>query len=401
MRITRTCAAFAIAFAIVCGLAASSEAVVAESKRLAQARDYMAEEQWSRAIEELRVAANDVKETRRDEALYWLAYSLTQFGDFGSALESLRQLERRFPSSRLVKNGCALRIEIASRLNRQDVLWWTAVWSPESVPPGAKPPAKGPRASAYAHGPKRVPAPARPVKTPRAVTVDVSTVPPPPAEWLSEVHYFDMDLQIQALGSLMRTDAVRVIPRLKTIALETDDPSQASRAVFIMAQSREPEALETVRLVALSGHEIAQVAAVRDLGRFGGPDASKTLLDVYERAKMPVKVQVVKSLGERSDRIMLHRIVESEKDPELRNRAIVTLGKAGDSKYLALMYPRAAALTRQMIIVGLFAARAETELINIAERERDEKLQTEVRQRLQLLGTAKAQEYLQKVSQNR
>jgi hypothetical protein len=65
------------------------------------------------------------------------------------------------------------------------------------------------------------------------------------------------------------------------------------------------------------------------------------------------------------------------------------------------MYPRAAALTRQMIIVGLFAARAETELINIAERERDEKLQTEVRQRLRLLGTAKAQEYLQKVSQNR
>jgi hypothetical protein len=400
MRITRTCAAFAIAFAIVCGLAASSEAVVAESKRLAQARDYMAEEQWSRAIEELRVAANDVKETRRDEALYWLAYSLTQFGDFGSALASLRQLERRFPSSSWVKNGCSLRIEIASRLNRHDVLWWTAVWSPEPVPAGAKPATKGP-ASAFPRGPKRVPAPARPIKSPRAVTIDVSLVPPPPAEWLPEVHYFDMDLQIQALGSLMRTDAVRVIPRLKTIALETDDPSQASRAVFIMAQSREPEALETVRLVALSGHEIAQVAAVRDLGRFGGPDASKTLLDVYERAKMPVKVQVVKSLGERSDRIMLHRIVESEKDPELRNRAIVTLGKAGDSKYLALMYPRAAALTRQMIIVGLFAARAETELINIAERERDEKLQTEVRQRLRLLGTAKAQEYLQKVSQNR
>jgi hypothetical protein len=38
----------------------------------------------------------------------------------------------------------------------------------------------------------------------------------------------------------MRTDAVRVIPRLKTIALETEDPSQAGRAVFIMAQSRNP-----------------------------------------------------------------------------------------------------------------------------------------------------------------
>jgi hypothetical protein len=104
---------------------------------------------------------------------------------------------------------------------------------------------------------------------------------------------------------------------------------------------------------------------------------------------------------ERFERVTLHRIVESEKDPDLRNRAIVTLGQAGDSKYLATMYPRAPVQTRQMIIVGLFAARADGELINIAQRERDEKLQTEVRQRLQLLGTARAQEYLLKVSQNR
>lgn len=52
-----------------------------ESQRLARAKDFIAEEQWSRAIEELRAAAADAKETARDEVLFWLAHSLNQAGD--------------------------------------------------------------------------------------------------------------------------------------------------------------------------------------------------------------------------------------------------------------------------------------------------------------------------------
>ena len=100
---------------------AGAEALAPESKRLGRAKDYIADEQWPRAIEELRAAVADPKEPRQDEALYWLAHSLNQSGDQASAVETIGRLERDFPSSMWVKPARSLRIEIAVRLNRSDV----------------------------------------------------------------------------------------------------------------------------------------------------------------------------------------------------------------------------------------------------------------------------------------
>ena len=71
---------------------------------------------------------------------------------------------------------------------------------------------------------------------------------------------------------------------------------------------------------------------------------------------------------------------------------------------LAGMYKSATVDTKRSIIGGLFFARAEAELIRIAETERGpegEVLRKEALERLRLLGTPKAQEYLQKVSETR
>ena len=46
--------------------------------------------------------------------------------------------------------------------------------------------------------------------------------------------------------------------------------------------------------------------------------------------------------------------------------------------------------------MGLFNARAEDELIRIADEEKDPQLRGEVLPRLRLLGTAKARDYLLK-----
>ena len=122
----------AVALAMALGWAVAADALAPESKRLVRAKDYMADEQWSRAIDELRLAVADPKEPRRDEALYWLAHSLNQSGDPAAAVETIGQLEREFTSSIWVKPARSLRVEIAVRLNRQDVLWWTA------TPPAAR-----------------------------------------------------------------------------------------------------------------------------------------------------------------------------------------------------------------------------------------------------------------------
>jgi hypothetical protein len=56
---------------------------------------------------------------------------------------------------------------------------------------------------------------------------------------------------------------------------------------------------------------------------------------------------------------------------------------------------------KRPIVIGLFNARAEDELIRIADQEKDPAIRAEVLTRLRLLGTAKARAYLEKDRKNR
>jgi HEAT repeat protein len=419
----RIVAVFALAVLTVGGVGAEP----LESPRMSRAKDYIADEQWTRAIEELKAAAADRKESSRDEALFWLAHSQNQAGDPGAALETVRRLEREHAKSRWVRPARSLRLEIAQRLRRWDVLWYTAQPPPPPAPlaPEADPPTPAPHAPPTPPPPRagtRVfrpvrgkPVPPTPVPAPPAtratppspaptmVAPAAPAAPPSPPTprpgviWFPDEHYHpDTDLRIQALGSLIRTDAETVIPILKGIALESDNTGQARRALFVLAHSGRPEARTTVVDVAKTGPELVRIAAVRELGRIRGVEISKDLLQVYSTGNDRVKQQVVTSLGERAETTALARIIQSETNRRLRDVAIVTLGSAGGREPLRALYDRASAETKRPIIIGLFNARAEEELIRIAERERDPALRREVLARLRLLGTPKAKAFLER-----
>jgi hypothetical protein len=380
------------AVAVLAAVAGQAHAASPDSERLGRAKDEIADEQWSRAIRELRAALADPHEAGKDEALYWLAHSLNESGDQAAALEAIRRLEREYPASLWIKPAGALRLEMAVRLHRMDVLWWTAV-PPEPVPPPGmpKPPAPPP-------APKLAPSPAPTV----APAAPPAPPPPPlPHAWLPDSYTPDTGLRIQALGSLIRTDGPQVIPMLKQIALQSPDPVDARRAIFVLAQSGEPQARATVAEVARDGPDEVRIAAVRELGRFGGPDTARDLLQVYAKADTSVKRQVVTSLGQREDRTALVRIARSEKDPHLREVAIVALGQAGGGAQLEALYPGGPPDVRRAIIVGLFNARAEEALIRIAGQETDPELREQVLLRLRLLGTPAARAYLQERSRIR
>jgi hypothetical protein len=136
-----------------------------DSKRLAQAKDLIADEQWPQAVEVLRAAASDPKEPNRDEALFWLAHSQHQVRDTLGALETIQRLERDYRASRWVKPARSLRIEIAQRQRRNDVLWYTAAPPPPPAPPEPVPAA--PPAPPAAAAPRAVPTP-RPAMPPAA-----------------------------------------------------------------------------------------------------------------------------------------------------------------------------------------------------------------------------------------
>ncbi len=117
-------------------------------------------------------------------------------------------------------------------------------------------------------------------------------------------------------------------------------------------------------------------------------------MQVYATAPERVKFQVVTALAQRDAAPALMRIAQTETDRRVRDVAIVTLGEAGGKQQLSMLYAKAAADAKKPIIVGLFNAQAEEELIQIAEHEKDPAAREEVLARLRLLGTPRAKAYL-------
>src|SRR4051794_17324142 len=105
----RLCAASVAAWLL--GTAIALAAPAPESKRLGHAKDYIADEQWARAIVELKAVADDPKESSRDEALFWLAHSEHQTADDAAALQTIARLERDYPRSPWVKIAGSMRVE--------------------------------------------------------------------------------------------------------------------------------------------------------------------------------------------------------------------------------------------------------------------------------------------------
>lgn len=376
-----------------------------QSPALVRAKDYIADEQWARAIEHLRAAVADARERSKDEALFWLAHSLHQARDYKAGLDSILALERQYPRSPWVKPAQSLRIEIAQKLQAREVLSFIAQRPVDIVtvdgartPPRGSPRAEPATGSTPAQSRGRATS-SRATTRPTEGTITITSTPS--TFWFSEGWSPDSQQRLLALGSLMQTDAQKVIPILREIALESPDPGEASRAVFVLAQSGEPLAYTTVLDVARQGTESVQIAAVRELGRFGGPKMVDELVKMYSSSNPRVKYQVVNSLGERRATTALMQIAERESDRRLQETAIVRLGQAGGRLQLQQFYTKAGRELKRPIIVGLFNARAEDELIAIAERERDETIRREVLVRLRLLNTAKAKAYIEKQQQNR
>jgi hypothetical protein len=398
-----------------------------DSKRLGRAKDYIADEQWPRAVAELKAVVDDPKEPNRDEALFWLAHSEHQTGDQASAIETIARLERDYPSSKWVRPARSLRIEIAQRLRRDDLLWWTAVppAPPAPPPPGvAAPPASTAPArparpsrtsppppppapvpvAATPPTPEAPPAPAAPASTPagfpsgfRAFPEGFPPLPPDEsAIWIPAPFEPDTDLRIQALSGLLQDHPERVIPLLKEIALDTDNPADARRAVFVLGQSMRADARSTIADVAKRGPVPVRIAAIRELGRVNTPTVSAELMQVYATApdNPRIKREVVSSLGAHADTVALLRIAKTEADTFVRNTAIVTLGKAGAREQLAMLYVQAPAESRSAVLTALLAAKDEDQLIKIAETEKDAALRQQALRQLRMLGTPKAFQYL-------
>ena len=388
------------------GDAAWATPMPAESARMARAKDLISDDQWAAAIPVLRAAAADPKEPNKDEALFWLAHSQNQAGDLAEAVESIRALQRGYPKSRWSSPAGSLMIELAQKLGRRDVLWRTAVPPPPPAPPEPPPaPACGEstRASASSgsadarcrrHLRLRPRWPLRP----RPRRRNSRRRPPPPRDVVRRVlragrgppragaRPADSDRRPEG-----DSDPAQHRARKRPISERRAARCSCSRSRAIRRRNR------IVVDVAKSGAESVRLAAIRELGRFGGPDVAHALLEVYSTANAPVKLQVVVSLGERADAASLFRIAQAENDDRVRDAAILTLGRAGGREQQRVLFSRASRDTRRAIVRSLFLARDDDSLIALAGQEKDPAVRAEMLSRLRTDRHAEGEGVLESV----
>jgi hypothetical protein len=251
---------------------------------------------WPKAVVELRRIVADRKEPLRDEASLWLAHSLFQMGNAAEALHVIGALESDHPRSRWLLPAQSLRVEIAARTGRPDVLWSVAVPS------------------------VRVPQPPRTPVTLRSGSRQAGRLTTPVPMALTT-----LDVRIQALSGLMRREPDRAVPVLREIVVQAQETPQARRALLVLGLSTHEGARETVRRFAQSGPESLQVVAVGQLARWPSTNTRTLLAKTYGSGSARVKLAVLRSLGNAHGDEELIAIARSEDDRDLRGYAVAQL----------------------------------------------------------------------------
>lgn len=246
--------------------------------------------------------------TRTDGALYWKAYALGKLGRRQEAQEQLNDLSKRFADSRWLGDAKALALEMQQ--------------------------AGGQRVE-----PDRVD---------------------------------DDELKLIAINGLMGSDPSRAVPMLERILKSTQSSRVKERALFVLAQSSNTQAKQTVATIARTGNPDLQYKAIEFLG-MAGRDNAALLSEVYRSSNdARVKRAVLKAYMLSSDRDRLLEAAKGEKDADVRREAIHLLGITHGSAELGQLYaaesdPKLRAeMLRSMALSG-----DATKLMEVARSERD------------------------------
>ena len=275
---------------------------------------------------------------RADGALYWRAYALNKLGRRKEALAAIAQLQKEYAGSRWVNDSKALEIEVRQAAG-------------QSVSPEAE---------------------------------------------------TDEDIKLIAINSLMNTDPERAIPLLEGVLKGNHPLKHKQQALFVLLQTGSPRARQiAVEYAKNSSDPELQKKAIEDLGLFGGPEALKTLSEIYaSTTDARVKQQILQSFMVAGDRARLLAAAKGEGHAELRKKAIELLGVMGEETapdILALYAGAREKSDRKAAIQALFVQGNDKALIGLARKETDPELKRAIVQQLSVMGTKDATDYMMEI----
>lgn len=243
---------------------------------------------------------------KADAALYWKAYALNKSGNKPAAQAAIAELRKSYPQSRWLRDAGALELEM-----------------------------KGASAN------------------PDAIS--------------------DEELKLLALQSLMNGNPDKAVPMLDKIINGNYSPKLKDKALFVLSQSGSDKAQQILLSLAKANNDPdLQKRAIRYMG-MGGSRNNGVLREIYKgTTDVSVKKAVFQGWLMSADKEDVLAVARTEQSPELRKDAIRYLGMMGGRNELREMYKNSPdAGTREAVVQGMLMSGDSQGLVEIVNTEKD------------------------------
>ena len=255
----------------------------------------MDENRWQEAVSAFDKVISE-KGKRVDAALYWKAYSLNKLGKSPLAIATCDQLHSQFADSPWNKDCKAISLGVQV----------------------------DPKVMATDHTRLRIDRVRPDVRVaPFGADIDGDS---------GVTRGSDEDLKMLALNSLLHRDPATALPLLRGILSGNQPINVKKHALFVLAQSKSPEAEGILREAALGKLDPQlQGQAIQAIAIFQGKRANDTLAEVYRTTTDPkIKNSIISAMFITKDASRMVEMARSEKDLELKRRIVSELALMND-----------------------------------------------------------------------
>ena len=268
--------------------------VVADDDAYTTGTRAMDEHRWQDAVSAFDKVISE-KGKRVDAALYWKAYSLNKLGKAPLALATCDQLHSQFADSP-----------------------WNKDWNAISIDVQVDP--KIMAADGTKIGIDRV--------HPRVKIAPIGEG----GEEKGVTRGSDEDLKMLALNSLLNRDPATALPLLRGILSGNQSLNVKKHALFVLAQSKSPEAESILHDAALGKLDPQlQGQAIQAMAVFQGKRANDTLAEIYRTTTDPkIKNSIISAMFITKDASRMVEMARNEKDLELKRRIVSELALMND-----------------------------------------------------------------------
>jgi hypothetical protein len=270
--------------------------VITDDDAYTTGRHAMDEHRWQDAVSAFDKVIGE-KGKRVDAALYWKAYSLNKLGKTQLAIATCDQLHSQFADSSWNKdcNIISVDVQVDPKIMAADQTRLRM----DRVHPYVKI------------------APIRP---------DMG------GGESGATRGSDEDLKMLALNSLLNRDPATALPLLRGILSGNQPLSVKKHALFVLAQSKSPEAEGILRDAALGKLDPQlQGQAIQAMAVFQGKRANDTLVEVYGSTTDPkIKSSIISAMFITKDAPRMVEMARNEKDLELKRRIVSELALMND-----------------------------------------------------------------------